>query len=119
MKKSIQKGFLLSALMIFLALGKVAAQDAGMSDTEVARSTETVDADKMVFSPGETEVRYVPKASHPAPESDSVATLRPILQKPVPPKALQKEEKPKDESVLTFNFLYYIIQKYKLQDIID
>jgi hypothetical protein len=30
-----------------------------------------------------------------------------------------KEEKSDDDSVLSFNFLYYIFQKYKLQDIVD
>ena len=29
------------------------------------------------------------------------------------------KEKEEDDSVLSFNFLYYIFQKYKLQDIVD
>jgi hypothetical protein len=31
----------------------------------------------------------------------------------------QNKEEQEDESILSFNFLYYIIQKYKLQDIVD
>jgi hypothetical protein len=120
MKKWIYRGLVLSAFTVLLAVGKGFAQDAGMSDTEVARSTENVDGDKMVFSPGESEVRYIPKAPGVATVKDSVAVFTPAVQKGESPKApTQKEDKPKDESVLTFNFLYYIIQKYKLQDIID
>lgn len=120
MKKWIYRGLVFSAFTVLLAVGKVAAQDAGMSDTEVARGTENVDPDKMVFSPGESDVRFIPKASGVATVKDSVAVLNPVVPKAGPPKApTQKEEKPKDDSVLTFNFLYYIIQKYKLQDIID
>ena len=36
-----------------------------------------------------------------------------------PEQSEKQSEKQKDDSILTFNFLYYIIQKYKLQDIID
>jgi hypothetical protein len=31
----------------------------------------------------------------------------------------KKEEKEKNESVLSFNFLYYIFQKFKMSDIVD
>jgi hypothetical protein len=119
MKKWIYRGLVLSAFTVLLAVGKGVAQNAGMSDTEVTRGSESVDGDKMVFSPGESEVRYIPKASGVATVKDSVAVFTPVVPKSGQSKAVQKEEKPKDESVLTFNFLYYIIQKYKLQDIID
>jgi hypothetical protein len=121
MKKWVHRALVLSILTILFAVGKASAQDAGMSDVEVTGGREAAaDADKVVFSPGESEVRYVPKASGVASIRDSTAVdpMKPSLQK-VTPKAAPKEAKPKDDSVLTFNFLYYIIQKYKLQDIID
>lgn len=31
----------------------------------------------------------------------------------------KQEKKNQDDSILSFNFLYYIFQKYKLQDIVD
>lgn len=121
MKKWIHRVLVLSLLTVLFAIGKASAQDAGMSDAEVAGDREaTVDADKVIFSPGESDVRYVPKASGIASVRDSVAVnaVNPSIPK-AGPKVVQKQEKPKDDSVLTFNFLYYIIQKYKLQDIID
>lgn len=92
-----------------------------MSDKGVAaEDRESADADKAVFSPGESEVKYIPKAPAVAGAADSIAlrTMTPVQK--ISPKSVQKDEKPpKDDSILTFNFLYYIIQKYKLQDIID
>jgi hypothetical protein len=121
MKKWIYRILVLSFLTLLFATGKALAQDAGMSETEVTSDRETpTDADKTVFSPGESEVRYVPKASGivSVRDSASVTAVNPAILKAAP-KATEKEDKPKDDSVLTFNFLYYIIQKYKLQDIID
>ncbi len=124
MKNWVHRFLVLTTLTILFAAGKVSAQDAGMSDAGVtAGDRESGDADKVVFSPGETEVKYIPKASgitSTAKDSVAVRTENPPVQK-ITPKALQKEDKqpPKDDSILTFNFLYYIIQKYKLQDIID
>ena len=38
---------------------------------------------------------------------------------PVVPKQKDESTDPDDNSVLSFNFLYYLIQKYKMQDIVD
>jgi hypothetical protein len=50
---------------------------------------------------------------------DSVSTrsVKPILP-PEPAKVAPKQRTGEDD-VLSFNFLYYIIRKYKLQDIVD
>jgi hypothetical protein len=37
----------------------------------------------------------------------------------VVPKEKNKSEESNDNSILSFNFLYYLIQKYKMQDIVD
>lgn len=63
---------------------------------------------------------------------DSVAANQPAVKDPLPTAAASPRTEPSarpvdkqvaprgdDESILSFNFLYYIIQKYKLQDIID
>ncbi|HEX8040477.1 MAG TPA: hypothetical protein VF490_15065 [Chryseosolibacter sp.] len=122
MKKLVHRILVLSALTILFAVGAASAQDAGMSDKGVAADEhESTDADKAVFSPGESEVKYIPKAPAVRTAADSVTAraVVPAAQK-ISPKTVQKDEKPpKDDSILTFNFLYYIIQKYKLQDIID
>lgn len=116
---------ILSAILLILCASHTAqAQDAGMSDVEIIDEPGVDGGNKVTYAPGE-DLRYVPEADRVAKTSDSVllqiqdfpmqqATMRP------PESPSQKEaEKPKDDSILTFNFLYYIIQKYKLQDIID
>ena len=110
-------------IIIMLSSASAAfAQDAGMSDVEIMESEISAE-DKTVFTPGE-EVRYVPKAVVMMPK-DSVALqmhdfpMQRAAQKPVEKTSDKQGSKSKDDSILTFNFLYYIIQKYKLQDVID
>lgn len=115
---------LLFAILAFAVAGNAWAQDAGMSDVDIVDERDHIDSEKMLYSPGEAEVRHVPKASKNLP-TDTVATHVPETpaqkHKVEPPgKPIEKQSaKPKDDSILSFNFLYYIIQKYKLQDIID
>ncbi|MBX2961319.1 MAG: hypothetical protein KF687_02335 [Cyclobacteriaceae bacterium] len=45
---------------------------------------------------------------------DTVAALKPSVKKP-DPKAKPEE----NASVLSFNFLYYLIERFKLSDIVD
>lgn len=66
---------------------------------------------KTVAGPGKDSVTAVSTPSQP----------QRIIRTPgenVKPSQVNKEEK-EDESMLSFNFLYYIIRKYKLQDIVD
>lgn len=96
------------------------AQDAGTSESEILASPESSETEKVVFTPGE-EIRYVPGTSGVMAPSDSISLQ--MQDFPMQRAAQKPAEKPatksKDDSILTFNFLYYIIQKYKLQDIID
>lgn len=114
---------LFTLLTLLLVPGNVSAQDAGMSDSEMVGETDAV-GEKMIYAPGE-EVRYIPKAATAAPARDSVVLYLhdfPMQQATMKSPETAKEKVPakqKDDSILTFNFLYYIIQKYKLQDIID
>lgn len=114
---------LLTLLTLLLVPGSVSAQDAGMSDSEIVGETDAV-GEKMIYAPGE-EVRYIPKAATASPARDSVVLYIhdfPMQQATMKSPETAKEKVPakqKDDSILTFNFLYYIIQKYKLQDIID
>jgi hypothetical protein len=68
----------------------------------------------------------LPPVSQNSVSRDSLAALpkpaAPTVVAPrTSPKPSEKHQQPKqdDDSILSFNFLYYIIQKYKLQDIID
>ncbi len=91
-------------------------QELGLSENE---------REKMIYSPGEGETKY--KVGTGTPTKDSVTVVRPqtpvapLKTKPETLKAPEKSTGKDDsqESILSFNFLYYIIQKYKLQDIVD
>ncbi|MEX2235675.1 MAG: hypothetical protein WD824_26190 [Cyclobacteriaceae bacterium] len=120
-----RKHFLfLPILMCMAAAGSTLAQDAGMSDVEIVEGNDPAEGEKVVYAPGE-EVRYIPKAPGMAAGRDSIALHIhdfPMQQATLRPSDKPNEKQPaksKDDSILTFNFLYYIIQKYKLQDIID
>lgn len=98
------------------------AQDAGMQDLEIVES----DKEKMLYSPGgEGELVYRPApATVSTPSIDSSANIPPapvskIKQSGKPAEKLPPAAREDDDSILSFNFLYYIIQKYKLQDIVD
>lgn len=127
--------------IITLALvGSVAhGQDAHFSDFDVTDpERDRLEKDKILYAPGgEGEIRYVPARIDPKAPSpkDSVATTshtKPAVIPQVgpaqakvksegPAKSPAKQQPPKedDDAILSFNFLYYIIQKYKLQDIIE
>lgn len=115
-----QQVLVVAMLLLMCSAGSALAQDAGMSDIEIPNNRIDMSAEKVVFVPGE-EIKYVPHASTASASKDSLALhiqdfpMQRAAQRP----AEKQEAKSKDDSILTFNFLYYIIQKYKLQDIID
>ena len=119
---SIQVAFV-ALLFICCAASNAVAQDAGMSDVEIPADDLSAGDHSSVFVPGE-EARFVPRASGQAP-NDSLSLqmqdfpMQRAAQRPAERASEKQSAKGKDDSVLTFNFLYYIIQKYKLQDIID
>lgn len=90
------------------------AQDAGFPSDNIYEAPQ----ERVNYAPGgEGEILGMPK-SPVVSIKDSASFYQPIRNNPVTDPA--KVSKPKDDdSVLSFNFLYYIIRKYKLQDIID
>jgi hypothetical protein len=87
---------------------------------------DKIDREKIMYSPGEADTRYNPAPSSKV-KADSIAAI-PVLQPvkikvekqpPATKPTVGKQSKEEDESILSFNFLYYIIEKYKLQDIVD
>src|SRR5690349_10685207 len=102
------------------------SQDAGlpyfdMNDGDIER-----DRERIISSPGETDPILNAK-SHSTTSSTSAkdtipSAIRLPVQKNIKPVESSKnanKSKSEDDSILSFNFLYYIIQKYKLQDIVD
>lgn len=70
---------------------------------------------------GDIEVSASSSSTHntqPTVLRDS-ATDTPSIAYPGGHKGVAKPKDEDDDSVLSFNFLYYIIRKYKLQDIMD
>lgn len=114
----------IAVLLLLVAAAPSLAQEAGMSDVEIVDERGSMEGEKMPFVPGE-DIRYVPRAPGMSPAKDSIVLQIhdfPMQQATMrsPDRAGDKQPaKQKDDSILTFNFLYYIIQKYKLQDIID
>ena len=120
----------------------VYGQDSHFSDFDVTDSErDRLEREKILYSPGgEGEIRYIPARIDPkngnttSKDSASATTSQkpvtiPQVTHPTPakikpegaPKSPAKQQPPKedDDAILSFNFLYYIIQKYKLQDIIE
>jgi len=109
------------------------AQDSGAVEYETTDSeSEKFERDKVLYSPGEGDTRYVKPSVAPSSTSkdsvakDSITVFKAPLNAPVkvkseqPAKAAEKQEQSKDDdSILSFNFLFYLIQKYKLQDVIE
>jgi hypothetical protein len=148
MKTNLQHILLTACLASTAMISSSYAQEHGSSDYEVVDSErEKAERDKILYSPGEGETRYVPKnnttpstqpqtGKEATKESASKETLKeadlkvgPALNNKVKPETVhvtkspekQQATQPKandDGTILSFNFLYYIIQKYKLQDII-
>jgi len=93
-------------------------QDSGMpSDNNNYPSSNE---EKVVYSPGgEGDPIVTPSKTPLATGKDSASYRQPIRINPVAEPTKVTKQAPADDSVLSFNFLYYIIRKYKLQDIID
>lgn len=111
-----------------LAASKPAyAQEVNSSNYDIyaSDSDRERERDRTIYTAGESTD---PLATHKSTTStvsvkDSASTVRVPAQRatrqPAEPAKTSPKPKEEDESILSFNFLYYIIQKYKLQDIVD
>jgi hypothetical protein len=118
--------FCLSALTCVLVTGALYGQEnvpaphADAFDHEIER----FNMERIISSPGELSnpigTTNATK-TNALPARDSVAVKLPAQKTNKPAADAAKPVKPKgaEDDILSFNFLYYIIQKYKLQDIID
>ena len=142
MKISLYQIVSLFCLVATAGLNTALAQDNANQEYEITESErERFERDRIIFSPGgEGETRYVAPRTEPTGSTagnpkDSVSNNRvtpimptqknspaiPTSRKEIPGKNPTKQIPPKqdDDAILTFNFLYYIIQKYKLQEIME
>jgi hypothetical protein len=102
-------------------ISTVNAQDASFPGTEVDELGVDKENEKMMYSPGELDPAF--RKAQTSTLKDSIA-LKPVarptkVQTPDASKTPVKRPSEEDDSILSFNFLYYIFQKYKMQDIVD
>lgn len=101
----------------------VNAQDTSFPGTEVDDLGVDKESEKMMYSPGELDPAFR-KAQTSSSAIKDTAAIRavsriPKSQSPDASKTPVKRPSEADDSILSFNFLYYIFQKYKMQDIVD
>jgi len=98
----------------------VQAQDATFPGTEVDVLGVDKENEKMMYNPGELDPAF--RKAQSTTFKDSVAIKPSTTKKALPSdtsKTPVKRPSQEDDSILSFNFLYYIFQKYKMQDIVD
>lgn len=107
------------AVLAPAAIHTVNAQDASYPVPEGYDAEADRERDKVMYSPGEADPLLNNK-SHVSVPRDSVHT-RPARVVKTQPEAAKgsKPSSQEDDSILSFNFLYYLYEKYKMQDIVD
>jgi hypothetical protein len=97
------------------------AQDASFPGTEVDDLGVDKESEKMMYSPGELDPSFRKAQTLTAKDSAALkpATKATKVHSPDTSKTSVKRPSEADDSILSFNFLYYIFQKYKMQDIVD
>jgi hypothetical protein len=122
----------LTVIVILTIVSTSYGQDAYEEPSLIEAEAFRIDGDRILSTPGDTDYRYtitkpVPKtvvkdsstvATSPAPVNNA-AKLKVEKQLPTHKPTVQKQSKEEDESIMSFHFLYYMIQKYKLQDIVE
>lgn len=98
----------------------IQAQDTSFPGTEVDALGVDKESDKM-YNPGELDPAF--QKAQTATMKDSLGfkptTRASKVHTPDGGKSPVKKPSQEDDSILSFNFLYYMFQKYKMQDIVD
>lgn len=107
-------------MVLFLAHGALLAQDSGAPDNDF-NTINYERSESEMGSIGDPEGK-TPK-THIISSKDSSSRVqiqrRQIQESPKESKTQMPGNSAEDDSILSFNFLYFFIQKFKLQDIID
>ena len=110
---------LLLAVITPAGIATLRAQDASYPVTDGAYENEfEAERERVIYSPGEADAN---NRVHVVAGKDSMTT-RPAQMRPNrQPEAAKNSAKPssQEDDILSFNFLYYLFEKYKLQDIVD
>ena len=125
----------LIAIAILVSVSLTFAQESGSPGLEGMDTEKPSGGSETIYTEGEGSAQRIqsssltqpatvvqtPQSSAPAMQRES--TYKTGINQQAKPKSVQQkteesEAKPED-SVLGFNFLYYIFQRYKMSDIID
>lgn len=103
------------ALVFSVAFQSASAQDASYPVEGISTETE-VSRDEITYA-GEGDAMINNKVRIVSPrDSATTRSTRPIRPETAKPAGRASTE---DDSILSFNFLYYIFEKYKMQDVVD
>ncbi len=125
MKIKLHHGLLILCLANFCPAGIYCAQ-AQEGSYSIPDSYEEAEAerDRVIYSPGETEPLANSKVQVSVTRDSAVARPAGALSDQASGESQKNSSKSPassqdDDSLLSFNFLYYLFEKYKLQDIVD
>lgn len=131
--KSYSRHIIVLGILLMASVASFGQEGSGFHESPAESDKEAYDHDRVLMSPGEGETHYPSRtlgvggsAKEVAKDQQRDADLKapkskiePVQIKPVDKaQSVAPKENP-DVNVQSFNFLYYIIQKYKLQDIVD
>jgi len=109
---------LLLALLTPAGIATLRAQDASYPATDGYESDTDAERERIIYSPGEADAN---NRVHVVAGKDSMSTRPTQIRPNKQPEAAKNSAKPssQEDDILSFNFLYYLFEKYKLQDIVD
>jgi hypothetical protein len=111
---------LLLAIITPAGISVLRAQDASYPAADGAYEADAdSERDRIIYSPGEADAN---NRVHVVAGKDSITTRPTQVVKPnKQQEAAKNSAKPssQEDDILPFNFLYYLFEKYKLQDIVE
>jgi hypothetical protein len=119
MKRKLHPVFitLLLAILTPAGIATLRAQDASYPTVESYETDIDSERDRIIYSPGEVDAN---NRVHVVAGKDSINSRPTPVRTAKQPEAAKNSAKPsQDDDILSFNFLYYLFEKYKLQDIVD
>jgi len=111
---------LLLALLSPVGMKSAMAQDASYPLPEYDEVESERERERVIYAPGEADPLLNNKIHYAASKDSAlVRPARSIRPQSETAKNSGKPASQEDDSILSFNFLYFIFEKYKLQDMVD
>ncbi|HEY5917699.1 MAG TPA: hypothetical protein VIU13_09875 [Chryseolinea sp.] len=110
---------LLLAILTPAGIATLRAQDASYPAADGYETDADSERERIIYSAGEVDAN---NRVHVVAGKDSITTRPSQIRPAKQPEAAKNTAKPsssQEDDILSFNFLYYLFEKYKLQDIVD